>query len=96
MLLVSGMHGNEYLGPHALLYAYKELDAARIIYFPIANPSGFSTHSRYGYPVQVAPNRDYPVDKNKACYTAVSTKIIYSIFQTYSIDLVVAIHNGGN
>jgi len=44
--MVAGFHGNEYLGPHTLLYAYKHLKAAKIIYFPMANPSGFLKNQR--------------------------------------------------
>jgi predicted deacylase len=44
VLLVSGMHGNEYLGPHTLLYGYQHFEAAHIIYFPVANPSGFAVN----------------------------------------------------
>lgn len=41
VLMVAGMHGNEHIGPHALLYGYAHLKAYKIIYFPVANPSGF-------------------------------------------------------
>lgn len=40
------MHGDEYLGPHTLLNAYQHLNAYKIIYFPMANPSGFARGQR--------------------------------------------------
>jgi hypothetical protein len=42
VLLLSGLRGNDVLGPKVLLVAYGKLKAARIIYFPFANPSGLS------------------------------------------------------
>ena len=70
------MHGNEFLGPHTLLYAYKHLKAYRILYFPMANPSGFNRHQRTTYPSGVDPNRDYPIDRNFNCYEATSNGLI--------------------
>lgn len=46
ILMVSGMHGDEFIGPHTLLYAYPHLRAHKIIYFPMANPSGFIKGTR--------------------------------------------------
>lgn len=90
------MHGNEVLGPMTLLYAYKHLSAARIIYFPIANPSGFVKKQRLTFPGGLDPNRDFPIDSNNDCYAASSTLILDHIFRSYSIDLTVTLHAGGN
>jgi predicted deacylase len=90
------MHGDEVIGPHALLYAYKFLKAYRIIYFPMVNPSGFSINLRETSPGKVDPNRDYPVDGNSVCYRTTATRIIDMLFRKYRIDLTVALHNGGS
>ena len=43
VLIVSGLRGDDYLSPTVLLNLYgKVRGAARVIYFPLANPSGFS------------------------------------------------------
>ena len=96
VLMVSGMHGNEYLGPHVLLYGYQLFKNAHIIYFPMANPSGFEKNQRQTYPLKVDPNRDFPIDGNTNCYKAYSTKVLDFIFRKYQIDLTFILHNGGN
>lgn len=62
------MHGNEILGPHTLLNSYKLLKGYKILYFPIANPSGFLKRRRETVPGKIDPNRDYPIDNNTKCY----------------------------
>ena len=48
--MVSGMHGNEFLGTHVLLYGFEHFKGAHIIYFPVANPSGFQRQERLTFP----------------------------------------------
>jgi predicted deacylase len=88
------MHGDEVLGPHTLLYAYQHLKAYKIVYFPMANPSGFIKNTRYTFPNKVDLNRDFPVDRNILCYRATATHIIDYLFRKYTFDLTVALHNG--
>ena len=94
--MVGGMHGNEYLGPMAMLYGYQYFKAAHIVYFPVANPSGFSRSSRNTFPSNRDPNRDFPVDKNTDCYTTNAALVIDYLFRTYSFDLTLMLHQGGN
>lgn len=49
VLFTSGFHGNEKIGPTALLYGYKflkEKTKRRLIFFPVANPSGYNLNQR--------------------------------------------------
>lgn len=95
VLLVSGMHGDEFIGPLTLLYAYKHLKADRIVYFPVANPSGFAKGMRATSPGGLDVNRDFPVDGNTLCYRTTATHILDMLFRKYRFDLTVALHNGG-
>ena len=61
----------------------------------MVNPSGFAINQRETSPGKVDPNRDYPVDGNSACYRTVAARVIDMLFRNYSIDLTVALHNGG-
>jgi predicted deacylase len=76
------------------LYGYKHFKAARIVYFPLANPSGFEKEKRETYPGKLDPNRDYPIDKNQECYRTTATHILDHLFRIYSFDLTVILHNG--
>ena len=96
MLLVGGMHGNEYLGPHTLLYGYKYFKARHIVYFPVANPSGFQLNQRMTYPTRKDPNRDFPVDDNYDCYNTNAALILDHLFRTYSFDLTIILHDGSS
>jgi predicted deacylase len=84
------------LGPHTLLNAYKSLKGYKIIYFPVANPSGFIKHRRQTVPGEIDPNRDYPIDGNTHCYQTTATHIIDMLFRKYNIDLTIVLHNGGS
>lgn len=95
MLMVAGMHGNEYIGPHTLLYGYAHLKAYRIIYFPVANPSGFHQGIRQTDPGKIDPNRDYPIDGNTDCYRTAASHIFDFLFRKYHFDLTLILHNGG-
>lgn len=53
VLLVSGLEGNDKMGPELLLASYGKLTAARIIYFPLANPSGFVKGTSTTFPQQL-------------------------------------------
>ena len=44
------MRGSDLLSPSILLNAYDILKAARIIYFPFANPSGLTKGSDFTFP----------------------------------------------
>jgi predicted deacylase len=96
VFIVSGMHGNEYLGPTSILYAIKHLETpgTRIILFPLANPSGFDHNSRLVYPTNVDPNRDFPIEQYNKCYQSSSSLIIDRIYRKYHIDLTLTLHNG--
>lgn len=50
ILLVGGLRGDDKFSPALLLNAYKSLSAARIIYFPLANPSGYLMSTKTTYP----------------------------------------------
>ncbi len=90
------MHGDEYLGPHVLLYGYKYFKADHIIYFPMANPSGFNLQKRNTHPSYVDVNRDFPVDKNKQCYQSNAAHILDFLFRQYKFDLTISLHEGQN
>lgn len=88
------MHGNEYIGPHTLLYGYKYFDAPHIIYFPVANPSGYARNQRLTFPNQIDTNRDFPVDNNKVCYQSNAAHILDYLFRKYKFDLTLILHDG--
>lgn len=96
MLLVGGMHGNEYLGPLTLLNGYKYFEAHHIIYFPVANPSGYDITQRHTNPSRKDPNRDFPIDGNNDCYTTNAALVLDHLFRTYSFDLTIVLHDGSN
>lgn len=41
VLLLSGMNGKDILGPKILYETYGSIGAARVIYLPFVNPSGY-------------------------------------------------------
>ena len=90
------MHGNQYLGPHALLYGYKYFKANHIVYFPVANPSGFDISQRQTNPTRKDPNRDFPVDGNYDCYNTNAALVLDYLFRKYSFDLTLILHDGSN
>ena len=98
MLITAGIHGNEAIGPTALLYGYPHLkpEHTRIIYLPIANPSGYTRGQRETYPAGLDPNRDYPIDHNTACYQTSATRIMDALFRDFPIDLTLNLHNGAD
>ncbi len=56
VLIVGGLKGNDYLGPSVILNLYGDLkggNAAQVIYFPIANPSGFTHNTAETYPQKI-------------------------------------------
>jgi len=64
LLLVSGFYGGQYLGPNILLNSFGILNAAKIIYFPIANPSGWIHNSRNIFNSNIDIAHDFPFDGN--------------------------------
>lgn len=68
ILFVSGFHGDERLGPHTLAHGYKHFKGNHIIYFPMANPSGFIKNQQKTYPSNINPYLDFPFDNNTQCY----------------------------
>lgn len=68
----------------------------KIIYFPVANPSGFLKRRRETVPGKIDPNRDYPIDGNTNCYQTTATHILDMLFRKYRIDLTIILHNGGS
>jgi hypothetical protein len=46
VLLLAGLRGDDATSPSVLLKAYGLLKAARMIFLPLANPSGFSKGTR--------------------------------------------------
>jgi len=79
-----------------MLYGYQYFKAAHIIYFPVANPSGFDRSSRNTFPSNRDPNRDFPVDMNTECYNTNAALVIDHLFRTYAFDLTLMLHQGGN
>jgi predicted deacylase len=53
VLIVGGLRGNDFLGPTAILNLYGKVKAGKIIYFPLANPSGFMRQQIEAYPTNV-------------------------------------------
>ena len=78
----------------ALLYGYKYFKAGHIVYFPVANPSGFAKSIRNTFPSNRDPNRDFPVDRNIDCYNTNAALIVDHLFRTYSFDLSLMLHQG--
>lgn len=94
VLIVGGLRGDDVLGPTTILNLYGKIKAARIIYFPIANPSGFMHKQAETYPNGINVEADFPLWGNKKCNMSSSIKALEYLFRTYQIDLSVYIHEG--
>lgn len=55
VLLVGGLRGDDAAGPSILLNAYGRINAARVIFFPYANPSGINKNSTKTVPGDINP-----------------------------------------
>ena len=75
------------MGPHALLYGYQHFRGAHIIYFPLANPSGFEKNQSETYPAKLDPSKDFPVDGNKDCYQTNAALILDFLFRRYRFTM---------
>lgn len=60
-MIIAGLRGDDSIGPNILLNAYGELDAARIIFFPLPNPSGFNKDSIVTFPAAINVENDFPI-----------------------------------
>lgn len=94
ILLLSGLEGNDTIGPEVLLASYGQLTAARIIYFPLANPSGFSMATSATYPRRFSVSEDFPLKGNSNCNRTSAFRILSYLYLHYSIDLSVYLHEG--
>ena len=94
ILLVSGFHGNEQIGPHTLIHGYKYIKGNHIIYFPMANPSAFIKYQKKTFPSNIDPYLDFPFDNNIKCYQTSASHILDYLYRTYTIALTVILRNG--
>lgn len=88
-MLVSGLYGDQYLGPNLLLNSYQHLNVARIIFFPVANPSGFSKGEKLTIPTNIDIKKDFPFYDNEDCFRSTFSIIMDNIFRKYKIDLTI-------
>lgn len=64
VLIAAGMVGNDYLAANTMLNLYGHIQAARIIYLPVANPSGFVKNTSNTYPKKIDIESDFPNARN--------------------------------
>jgi len=64
VLLISGLQGDDSLGPDLLFNSYGKITAARIIFFPLANPSGYMQGTQTTFPKQADVLLDFPINNN--------------------------------
>lgn len=76
VLLLSGLRGSDLLSSSILLNAYGVLNAARIIYFPFANPSGLAKGSDFTFPGKTDVENDFPIGNNSECKKTSAYKIL--------------------
>jgi hypothetical protein len=94
VLLLSGLRGDDAISPNILLNAYGHLNAARTIFFPLANPSGATKNSPLTVPGSINPEKDFPVGDSQKCFQSAAAKSLLYLYQTYSIDLTIYVHDG--
>jgi hypothetical protein len=73
------------------------LEVARVIYFPVPNPSGFVFKSPLAYPSKVDPFYDFPIkgyQDNKKCNRTSAVRVLDHIFRKYKIDLSLQLKSG--
>ena len=95
VLIVAGLKGNDYLAVNSMLNVYGKIDAARVVYFPLANPSGFIKNMSKTYPNEVEIPSDFPTSKNaKECFKSSASRILDSIYRKYQVDVTILIEDG--
>jgi len=95
VLIVAGLEGNDYLAVNSMLNIYQKINAARVIYFPLANPSGFIKNMSKTYPKEVDILSDFPTTKNtKECFKSSASRIMDHIYRKYEVDLTILIEEG--
>jgi hypothetical protein len=94
VLLVAGLRGDDATSPNILLNAYGQLDAARTIFFPIANPSGFDTGTLPTHPGGINVEKDLPIGENQECNRSAAVMGLHYLYRTYPIDLTIYVHDG--
>jgi hypothetical protein len=77
-----------------LLKSYGKVAAARIIFFPMANPSGYMQGTKTTFPNQMDVFEDIPVNNNLVCNRTSAFKIIEGLYLKYPIDLSIFVHEG--
>lgn len=76
ILLVAGLKGNDTLGPYLLLNSYGKVQAGRVIYFPLANPSGFAKDAANTQPEDISIAADFPFGTNQVCNRSSAVRIL--------------------
>jgi len=63
-LVVAGLQGNDYLAANTMLNIYGQIEAARVIYFAVANPSGFIKNTSKTFPNAIDIQSGFPNAKD--------------------------------
>ena len=53
ILLVSGMRGDDIIGPDLIIQSYQLFEARRIIFVPYLNPSAFVNNRKNAFPGKI-------------------------------------------
>lgn len=114
LLIVAGIHGNEVIGTNVIyrffdmILKYKTLDPfyfsmlnnLRIIFLPIANPSGYfrkireEVHLKNNQEIKIDPNRDFDWDNKGGCYLTCASQMIGHLYKDNLILGTLTYHGG--
>ena len=101
VFLSGAVHGNERVGPNAVLTAVKELCSGPselrrglTVAVPMTNPYGYYHNVREE--LGIDPNRDFPYDQSPdKCMQTLTARVVYSIFSNYqTISSGITFHAG--
>jgi predicted deacylase len=94
LLMVAGVHGNEYEGITAQLELWRELDPATLhgtlVMLPVANPPAFRAGQRRNPADEVDMNRVFPGDLQKSITHRLAYRIYHEILP--GSDLLLSMH----
>ena len=94
-MIVAGLKGNDYLAVNSMLNIYGKINAARVIYLPVANPSGFIKNKSKTYPNEVEIFSDFPTTKNtKECFKSSASRILDHLYREYEVGVTILIEEG--
>lgn len=78
-----------------MLNIYGKINAARVVYFPLANPSGFIKNTTKTFPNELDIQSDFPITKNTTeCFKSSAARILNHIYTQYEVDVTILIQQG--